>query len=93
MKCSRCGRPLKDPKYVKIGIGSVCLKKELSSKQAELPIPGIKKFRPLFSRRRAIAREAVAYLQGMDADADISPTNIVTALSALGYLKEKEEEI
>lgn len=26
-KCSRCGRELKDPKYIDIGIGPTCLKK------------------------------------------------------------------
>lgn len=89
MKCSKCGRTLKDPKSLEIGMGRVCLKKEIGDKQPALP--GLKRFRPLFSQRRAIAKEATAYLKKQGSDQN-NPTNIITALSALGYLKEKEIE-
>lgn len=51
--------------------------------------PKAERFRPLFSRRREIADEAVKYLESQGADI-YDQTNIVGALSALGYLKDKE---
>jgi len=51
--------------------------------------PKAKQFKPLFSQRQAIAEEAVKYLESQGADI-YDQTNIVGALSALGYLKDKE---
>ena len=46
-------------------------------------------FKPFYSQRKKIANEAVEYLKNEGAD-PFNPTNIISALSALGYLKEKE---
>ena len=47
-------------------------------------------FKPLFSTRRKIAKEAQEYLRKNNCDPH-DATNIVTALSTLGYLKRKED--
>jgi len=47
-------------------------------------------FKPLFSERKRIANEAREYLKKEGADQD-DATNIVSALSALGYLQRRPE--
>jgi hypothetical protein len=47
-----------------------------------------------FSERKRIAEEAIEYLKKItndDYEPNLEAFNIVTALSALGYLKRKEE--
>jgi len=89
MNCRRCGRELKKPESIAAGIGRACMKKLAGEKQTPLPLPD-PEIEALWRRWDTIAQEAIEYVvnSGRDCHETVS---IVGALSALGYLKEKEK--
>jgi len=89
MNCRRCGRELKKPESIAAGIGRACMKKLAGEKQVTLPLLD-PKIEALWRRWEATAQEAVEHVVNSGRDCH-QPVNIVGALAALGYLKEKEK--